>query len=68
MTAFFASLGPFGWIVLALLVFGLLTLPRALREMWTRPWKKESEPSIGYGKRASQRTDGPDRHDGTDPR
>ncbi|MEL6586881.1 MAG: hypothetical protein AAFY65_11950 [Pseudomonadota bacterium] len=39
MSAFFASLGPFGWVVLGLAFFGLLTLPRALREMWRRPWK-----------------------------
>ncbi|WP_280652828.1 hypothetical protein [Jannaschia formosa] len=41
MSEFLASLGPFGWIVLGLAVFGLLTLPRALREMWVRPWKKD---------------------------
>ncbi|PWJ20528.1 hypothetical protein [Jannaschia seohaensis] len=41
MAEFFASLGPFGWIVLALAGIGLVTLPRALREMWTRPWKKD---------------------------
>jgi hypothetical protein len=32
MLDFLASLGPFGWIVLLLALFGLLTLPRAWRE------------------------------------
>jgi hypothetical protein len=49
---FFGSLGPFGWIVIALGLFGVVTLPRALREMWTRPWKKnwkDNDPPPGSG-------------------
>ncbi|WP_161793872.1 hypothetical protein [Jannaschia aquimarina] len=41
MAEFATSLGVFGWIVIGLAVVGLATLPRALREMWTRPWKRE---------------------------
>lgn len=40
MIAFLDSLGLFGWIVILLGLVGVATLPRALREMWTRPWKK----------------------------
>lgn len=43
MTAFLDSLGAFGWAVLALAGFGLLTLPRALREMWRRPWTRHRD-------------------------
>jgi hypothetical protein len=39
--AFAESLGLFGWVVLGLAAFGLVSLPRALREMWTRPWKRD---------------------------
>ncbi|WGH78690.1 hypothetical protein [Jannaschia ovalis] len=41
MSEFLASLGLFGWACLVLFVFALATLPRALREMWTRPWKRD---------------------------
>lgn len=34
MSDFLASLGPFGWTVLALAVLGVVTLPRALTEYW----------------------------------
>ncbi|MEM8850941.1 MAG: hypothetical protein AAGE03_13020 [Pseudomonadota bacterium] len=34
MTDFFASLGLFGWVLLALFVFALVTAPKALREYW----------------------------------
>ncbi|WP_371153963.1 hypothetical protein [Jannaschia sp. 2305UL9-9] len=44
MTEFFASLGLFGWIVIGLALFGLFSLPKALREMWTRPWNR-SDPT-----------------------
>jgi hypothetical protein len=40
MAEFAASLDWFGWTVLALAAVGLATLPRALREMWTRPWRQ----------------------------
>jgi hypothetical protein len=43
MIDFLASLGAFGWTVIALALFGLATLPRALREMWTRPWKRDRD-------------------------
>ena len=39
MSEFLGSVSPLGWLVAAAAVFGLATLPRALREMWTRPWK-----------------------------
>jgi hypothetical protein len=41
MAEFAASLGWFGWAVIALAAVGLATLPRALREMWTRPWRRD---------------------------
>jgi hypothetical protein len=31
---FIGSLGLFGWVVVALAVFGLVTLPKALMEYW----------------------------------
>ena len=39
MIEFLASVGPFGWAVIAALLIGLATLPRAVREAWNRPWK-----------------------------
>ncbi|MEM8823074.1 MAG: hypothetical protein AAGF30_05635 [Pseudomonadota bacterium] len=34
MSAFFASLGWFGWVLLALFAFAVVTAPKALREYW----------------------------------
>ncbi|WP_220749689.1 MULTISPECIES: hypothetical protein [Jannaschia] len=41
MMDFLSSLGLFGWAVLALAAIGLISLPRALREMWVRPWSRD---------------------------
>ena len=39
MIEFAASLHPLAWVAIAAVLVALASLPRALREMWVRPWK-----------------------------